>query len=364
MSTGQKILAFSWNAEGLRICETANQATADKKRKGFFHKLIGLNKCLVPDFFEEIKKSIQAENPVIVAISTEEEANNETYFHSDYLPVEMKDLGYIQYYREKLKSVGMYSISSSKKNLDFPTGNPGKTALRFSVYVRSDVFDGFEERRNGVEKIFTATQIYDPGTRSGALACYLQHEDLGVFCFVAAHHPNRHLFVTESSMADYQRTRGASVIRQNGFVQTIINEFYENEVKHGMEKPDYFFLLGDLGYNVSTENLKHSLDLTTLRNEDELKLSGRTFSIALSEGEGGRGPQFAPTWALRRGRKLECNEKKCYEGLIVGWRDRILYHRNEEAPLDLNCVRYSKISSKTIDRTRHNAVMGIFDVHW
>lgn len=358
----QKILTFSWNADGLRICETTDQTHANKEREGFLAKLFNKSTCLAPDFFADIGSRIEENQPMIVVFTTQEEAENETYFHADFLPAKMRELQYTQYYREKLKKVGTH-VLLKKTSQAYPTGKPGKTALRMSIYVRDDLFDQFERKRSRISRVFPMENLYDEDARAGALACTLWHEDVGTIAIVAAQYPEPHLSVSLEEKEKYEKSRVSAVKRRDHFVGRILENFYGTYSRERETIPDYFFLLGDLGYNINSKGRTSHLlgNMNEMKLKDELKRD--EFYPPLFEGKNNEGPSFAPTWALKTNRKVDCgSDPKCYTGIVVGWRDRVLYRSELTSDYDLVCKHYEKLTSATISRSRHNAVMAIYEL--
>ena len=104
MSSPFTIMCFTWNASGLRICETLSQDKADSSRKGF--KLTKRADCVAPDFFLGIRDLIIQKQPTLVVMTTEDENNKDTYFHSELLPHEMSEHGYTLLKRDVLDNIG------------------------------------------------------------------------------------------------------------------------------------------------------------------------------------------------------------------------------------------------------------------
>ena len=123
----QRILCFTWNANKASLCEryytdTNGQYSGELIRKSFF-KIINGGDCYNPMFFEAIKDRIITHSPDIVTIVTEHESVSETYFHSDFLPHNMKPLGYILLIRDKEAEDSLIIQSY---------------ALRMSIYIKDN----------------------------------------------------------------------------------------------------------------------------------------------------------------------------------------------------------------------------------
>jgi len=361
MSGDLKILTFSWNASGVRLCETDSKLQAEKARSGFMGTLRNKKPCLVPDFFAELEDKIKDGKPHIVALTTQDEAENQTYFHAEFLPERMAILGYREFYREKLQNVGLHAFKTEHSER-IPTGKPGTPALRFSVYVREDVADEFEINERDLQKNFSVRKIYNSENKAGALATYLWHNDFGNICLVAVNFPVLERIVRESEKHKYERARGIAKERADAFLGKVITSFYYNEAKSGGDRtlqPDYLIVMGDFGYNINgTAELKDAVtNLRSLKALDEFQ----PVQFNLNEGVNNSGPSFAPTWALKEGRREDCT-KGCYWGLVAGWRDRVVYGQQPDSSRNLKCTEYAKVESTTIRRTVHNAVTSSFTV--
>lgn len=341
----QGILMFTWNASGLRICETSNQRVADNKRKGIlFKKHAG--PCKAPDFSKtHIEPVIVEKQPLIVAISTQEEASDETYYHSDYLPRKMKGFGYVQYYREKLEKVGFFAMPDHKQaRSEVVTGDPGKTALRLSVYVHQSFYENFKFHRDDIEDLFPATQIYDSRMKNGALACYLGHPQTGIFCIVAAHFPDDYL-AAPLDVTKYHRTRARKLRQRHDFLNKISEEFFFNVEgeqrallnEYNLPPVNYFFVMGDFGFNSTPRNGQNLSSDELHSNELDPPME-----------EGVSGFNIDPTWPSRGGR---------VNGTIYGDRDRVLYYDDRGT---LECHKYETITTGSIRDSYHTGRLSYF----
>src|SRR5437870_2559584 len=138
MATPMSIMCFSWNAAGLKLCETMSQYKATESRSG----IRGLFKsnCLAPDFFEDIRAMIDNKKPNLVVMSTQNEDSKDTYFHSNFLPNQMPEISYTLLKRDKLDDVGEINPNPKVK---LPTGPQSGSALRISIYVRYELLNEF-----------------------------------------------------------------------------------------------------------------------------------------------------------------------------------------------------------------------------
>jgi hypothetical protein len=142
---------FCWNSGGLKICGTDNRTSTTPRPS--------ITECINPRFITKfIKKYVNGVNyrrlPAnIVAISTEEESEYGSYFHSTYLPATLVD--FQLYQSVETSNVGeIYSTQVSGGTLgNILTGSPQSTALRLSVYVRKSYWHHVSDERDRLTSI-------------------------------------------------------------------------------------------------------------------------------------------------------------------------------------------------------------------
>lgn len=385
MGDNFRIMSFFWNADGLRVCETAIQTEANRARKGYFGKKYP---CVAPDFFEGIRSLIRANAPVLVAMGTAEEASSGTYFHSDFLPSRMSDIGYRLLKRDKLDSVGEIPSGHSLDRKDVTN-----SAVRLSIYAQIDILPEFASQERALKRL-----IGDDGqetstcqarslnkAKGGAIASYVWHPVYGRFAFVCAHLPTG----VVTTGRDYTRFRAAvrdanSVCLYN-LLQSLVYDLDDTE-----GHVDHVILFGDLGYEVGGDStalalanrLVQNVSTSTFRDllkYDELTQDlKRSALLGFSEGVGGQGPMFMPTWKLKRGRSSSCspNEKtskisvpatECFDAPQSkmerpSWRARILTMENGESPYTLTTSYYNRFDEGNTKLSSSAGVVAILDL--
>ena len=359
------IMCFSWNAAGLRLCETMSQSKANNARQG----AIGVFKssCVAPNFFEDIRDAIRQKLPALVVMVTEDEASTGSYFHSNLLPEAMPEIGYTRLRNEKF---------------DKPT--EGNGSIRISIYTRVELVDQFKlqglvARLFGDNSVTTATcQQY--GRVSGAIAIYVQHEVYGRLAFIATHLPLGSILTDLSATMDYD-TKRAAIRATNTLCLIHIMDKLVNALP-ATEHPDYVFLLGDLNYDITVPG-RHTIEIATnltpqglrnMRQYDELRRAlEEPPLLGFKEGMAGEGPLFAPTTRLVRGRGTNCVlergairiDASCFDNTPVeqiGWHDRILYKNLLTAPYLVHCVEYNRVDVKNMHESTHAGVAGFYEL--
>lgn len=389
METPFSIMCFSWNADGLRLCETMSQSKADAARKGFKAFISMKQQCISPDFFEGIRSIIREKRPGLVVMVTEDEDKSDTYFHSDLLASAMPEIGYGLLKRDKLQGVG--EAASKVKLVNVPSGKPSGSALRISIYATNEMLPDFKGEEKTIKKFFSnngqVSSKCTAGDRiSGAIASYVWHPRYGKFVFIAANLPSGADALKLGKGLDYNTYRSAIKSANNICLISLFNKFVDGLTTES--KPDHVFLLGDLNYDVVVPN-KDSLDvikdlvdnlsaqkIRDLQQYDELTKDKPEILRDFKEGVGGNGPLFMPTWKLERSRPKECSPNEntqkiditCFEhpkGSIggIGWHDRILYKENISSNNYMaHCLSYNRIDINNMNSSSHAGVIGFFEM--
>lgn len=386
------IMCFTWNASGLRLCETLSQDKANLSRKGFF---VTKKPCLTPNFFEEIRIAINTRQPGLVVMSTQDEDSNDTYFHSKLLPNSMTEIGYSLLKRDKLDGVG--EAASGVVLTRVPTGTPSGSALRISIYARNEIIKdlhvenihqkgilNFFSRNN--KAVSTKTTCVQGNRISGAIATYVWHDMYGKFVFIATHLPSGVKPLRIRKDLDYQSYRAASKSANNICLIKLYNEFITS-ISQDL-RPDHIFLLGDLNYDIVIPDKRNveiiselasnlsAAKLKSLQKFDELNKAMEDVPLnGFKEGVSAEGPLFMPTWRLARGRRDACSpsdninsvQTSCFgapndELGSVGWHDRILYKELMTSNYIAHCTDYNRIDIKNIHASTNAGVLGFFEM--
>lgn len=385
------IMCFSWNASGLRLCETMSQSKADAARKGFKAFVTWKQPCLAPDFFEYIRNIIRSKQPGLVIMSTEDEDKSDTYFHSDLLPASMPEIGYSLLKRDQLYGIG--TVASGVPLTRVPTGNPSGSALRMSIYARNDMIGQFKLEEKAIGKFFSndgqvEATCKQAGRKAGAIAAYVWHETYGKFAFIATHLPDGINSLNVGKGLDYASyrvaSRSANALCLLDLLRTMVDSLPQES------KPDHVILMGDLNYDIVVPN-KRNIEIVTelatnlsaanlkeLQKYDELKKAMTEAPLEnFKEGVTNEGPLFMPTWHLARGRPASCDpgaggtggkvDVTCFadapEGMGgVGWHDRILYKELMTSRYMAHCIEYNRIDVANMHASTHAGVTAFFEM--
>lgn len=380
------IMCFAWNASGLRLCETMSRSAADAARKG----IRGFLKpaCVTPDFFESIRGIINAKQPRVVVMSTEDEDSSDTYFHSDLLPKGMKEINYTLLKRDKFGGIG--EAASQVPQLRVASGKPSGSALRMSIYAHNDIFPTLKIEEAILAKFFKDNAMLEfscaQGNRvSGAIASYISHPSYGKFLFLNTQFVAGIDALRAGVDLDYDTYREATTAANKLCMINMLNKFVDAVPKAA--QPDHVFIMGDLNYDIvmpgktSRELLQLvSSDISAaamrrLQQYDELKVAlAQKPLIGFKEGVGNEGPLFVPTWKLARGRSDKCVpgdntskiEAACFadprSGGGAGWHDRILYKESMTSTYIAHCLEYSRLDIQNMHESSHAGVYAVFEM--
>ena len=382
-------MCFSWNASGLRLCETMSQSKADDARKGFRAFVTRKQPCISPDFFEGIRDIIRNRRPSLVVMVTEDEDKSDTYFHSDLLPSAMPEIGYGLLKRDKLEGVG--EVASKAIQVKVPTGRPSGSALRMSIYARNEVLPSLRAEEKLIKKFFgnngQVGSTCRQGDRvSGAIAAYVWHETYGKFVFIATNLPAGADALKVGKGLDYLSYRAASKSANSLCLITLLNKFVDGLAQE--TKPDHVFLLGDMNYDIVVPNKKNveviselaanisASKLKELQISDELRVAMNELPLSgFKEGVSNEGPLFMPTWRLARGRPASCSpgadttkvDITCFGSPDqalggIGWHDRILYKENMTSHYVAHCIDYNRMDIKNMSASTHAGVTAFFEL--
>lgn len=404
MATGPapdfSIMCFSWNASGLRFCSTMFE---HEKQKGFFAKIASKSDCVTPDFFKEISKVIQDKNPGLVVMSTQDEDSSNTYFHAEFLEGEMSRLHYKQLKRDKLDGVGETASKNPYDPKLIPSGKPGGSALRISVYARNDIFDALEVQEKKLTDFFNSNKIprtfkcEKDSTVAGAIVTYVTHPTYGRYAFITVHLPMGTAALKYTKGMNYKEFR-QNIKTTNSFcLQQMKNKFLHSVEDPNM-KPEHIIIMGDFNYDVVMDNGANVISQTQvqdwvksvdankikqLQKWDELEDIKKDGSVleGFKEGVNADGPWFLPTWRLKRGRGADCSASgnvsksesasipyTCYEKPNedwggFGWHDRILYSDTVgKTQYATHCVNYNRIDVDHMHDSTHAGVIAIFEM--
>lgn len=371
------IMCFTWNASGLKLCETTSQEQADKNREGLLAFMTRKKECTAPDFFDDISLIIKQRTPSLVVMTTQEEDNTKTYFHSSLLPTIMPKLGYTLLKRTKLPDI----LTKYGRMDRIQTGQPSTTAVRLSVYAYNNIIQQLlleEQIISGLlsnidNKVFC-------NEYSGAVVSYVWHPKYGKFAFIAIH------LTSQDTPTDYAHFRSAARSTNNLCLLNIYNKFITSLEEDF--QPDHIFLLGDFNYDIiipGKTNAEIQTIITSnitpqrikeLQAYDELIRAKREVPlVGFKEGVSSEGPLFLPTWKLARMRGDSCNPDKNAIKLNatclappnertggIGWHDRILYKESLTSNYLSHCTMYNRIDIKNMHLSMNAGVSAFFEM--
>lgn len=376
------IMCFSWNASGLRLCETMSQLRADEARAGLRSYITRKPPCIVPDFFEEIRHEITTRRPSLVVMTTQDEDSNGTYFHAELLPNALPEINYSLLKRNVLTGIG--ETASGVKLTNVPSGEPGGSALRISIYAHNSIIKSLREMEENINGQVEST--CDQGSKmSGAIASYVWHPVYGKFAFIAVHIPagvNTLTGKRENYLAHRTKNKAGNII--------CLLKIYEELVISLPDelRPDHLFLLGDMNYDIVLHSkdaqaaIKEISDnvsaakLKELQRYDEMRWDMNSYPLyGFKEGVAGEGPLFMPTWNLERGRPSSCApgktstqvDPKCFSKSIdplitIGWHDRILYKEFMTSKYMSHCIDYNRLDLDNMRQSTHAGVTAFFEL--
>lgn len=308
MSVATNIVCFSWNAGGLKFCKTQTP-------RGSFSEFFS-QKCLSPDFLNEVVETID-NNTRFAVFSTEDEDASNTYFHSNYLPTAMSTKGLVLYKGIKLAGVGDVTagtavekgffydsktifnpnslLSGDDPGLVKSAGMPKDGALRLSVYCRKEESEDLKEHKNSMEELdrkitVTSSQNIDNFAMGGAAISATMSGTPITFAAVSI---------------GYNKAVGRELLeaKTQSFLATFGN-------KINTTFGDYnaiVFLMGDFATNVQN-NINDRLEAMQTNDKQAVAtILANTSFQDLQEGVDGAGHTFPPTWHRRRGKGTACS---------------------------------------------------------
>lgn len=385
------IMAFSWNADGLKLCESLSVQKIEDARKGFMAKLRNKKDCIIPDFFNDIKSMIVAKKPSLVVFTTQDEDVSDTYFHAKLLSNALPEIGYNLLKRNKKEKIG--ERASGLKHTDVQTGQPNGSALRISIYAKHEITNSLRVEEKQMRKFFKndGQAEFICGTeflKAGAIVSYVWHKVYGKFAFIAMHLPDSgDLIKVGKNNYTYDTYRLKNKATTTLCTIRMLEKFVLNVPVEA--QPNHIFLLGDMNSNISVPN-KNSTeiikDLTSnynamkikeLSQYDDLKqimVQGEAL-YGFKEGIGGEGPLFMPTWHLAKGRSSKCSPDQnttslsyeCFDNENenvpnIGWRDRILYKDLLTNNYIINCKEYNRFDISNMNFSSHAGVIGFYSM--
>ena len=346
------ILVFSLNTQSLKVAESIDPEVVKSHRQGTTSTWI--YQCEIPDFWIQLSEKIKERDPTIVIIGFQEDIKPGGYFHSHLLPEEMPKLGYKLFERTKLMGIGKTSFEGLMQ------ADPYFRGLRLSVYLKNASFDQFGKQ------FVPATYTNSVFQNKGAVAIYLTLPDGTILAIINTHFP----FDADSLKISMQKRdpyiRQDAVMNQNIF----FNELYRKLFKESIAQPKHLLLFGDFNYRIAPfvdwsarETGKYLLEhLSEIGQYDELRYQMAKSNIyTLLEGVDGKGPLFAPTCKMKKGRKGEVSIDSYSLGSdyqrVPSHCDRILYSSEK-----MVCKEYDRFDKGIMNMSDHAGVIALFKI--
>lgn len=380
-----RILLVTWDAAGVRTCETTSQPMADERRRGFLTRFYR-KPCTAPEFVNYISNVAGDNRPQLIVVATQNEAEG-SQLHEVTLPDVLKNRDY-----RVLKSYVTSDVGAAGAALNpVPTGDVTLTYLRTTVLADRLTYDQVvvEERalprsvQSDHVTIINSSTLAIAG-HSGTLATYVWLSPSRRLAFL-----NVYLAPLATRPATDYATYRALTNANNTIA--LINSYSRLVGELGPEsKLTNVFMLGNFGSDivgyVPQQTASELIAQVTANpseggwrqwlGRDELTLRLRTNTppfAGFSEGVNHQGPTFAPTARLARGRPLECSftvSANCFEqdnDLVqssgIGWSDRILHRQLIGAANDRSiCLQYSRIDGSGTETSTHAVVLASYDL--
>ena len=132
-----KILAFNMNVGNTVLCDQYynDKTTMEIPSEGIFFKR---RACNNPLFFDDIEDAVRSSQPDIVAITTEEMGSG--YFHSDFLPLAMQTLNYVELstYQYNTLNMSIYVKYTNKYHvIGYDTYTYGNNVDSMAIYCQT-----------------------------------------------------------------------------------------------------------------------------------------------------------------------------------------------------------------------------------
>ena len=375
------VLCMTWNTESVNICGYKEGKWYGGKSPPVYYSPDPCYKSL--DLIDKIKALVRSQRGKIdiMVFAFQESAKPGDYFFSWSLPEFLKGEGYVLLKRERAIGAGLTTFTKQKLR-----------GLRTSIFVRQAVYEtvpitmtsaGF----NACGGEYTKELIRG----KGGLQITIDIEGFGKYMFVNYHLP----FKASRLNPDNPKRDELLYIQTDCFTNTYTSFIQENN-------PDYVFVMGDLNYRIQglSENEMFNRDGSIQSDQfdkwyedyDELhKLIDRLNydegweivdpdneepdknhdSKGLKEGVGNKGPGFAPTCKMMKGRETNCTDRMCYQVThndgnyrLPSWCDRVLYsHRNLSKP-HITPVTYNRVDEgDMMTCSDHAGVYGIFVIN-
>lgn len=393
-----RFMAFTWNADGVRICRTLAQTVEEERRQETVRGVTTHRyTCATPDFFRDFINQVEQVKPHLVVVATQGEPSDGTYLHSDFLPARMPEHGYRLLNRGKLDKVGLGSSGLVVNGMKVDTSD------RLSVYVAEAEAANFRAQDAILDSLFGKNHTLSFSCHSavsraaGAIAVYVNHPVFGRFCFISLDLPeSSDILSVRGGQLDYDSYRTAIRAANVLCLINMQNHFYF-ALPEG-ERAEHIVVLGDFNYEIripgkTAEEVAGELASKptndflrqVIEKYDEFTAARRDGSFtAYKEGPSNDGPLFPPTYWLHRDRSLECQRGAigvtgegsssgegrkltagCYEvesHHFPAWRERIIYKDMGNTNFVTHCTYYQSIDTGNMKGSRHAGVVGIFVV--
>ena len=306
------------------------------------------------EFWNNMEKYIKENTPAIIAICFQEDAKPGSYVQTEYLPIKLRENGYLLLENSEMMGVGKTTFDGLF-NMDF-----FMRGLRTSVYIK-----------NSYSNDIILAREYDIYTNSvfrnkGAIGTYCKYKNK-ILAIINVHLPFNSKSLKETKMNKDKLIRQDAITDQN----TFYNSVYRNLVLNVKPNPTHLIMMGDFNYRIepfinwsAVETGQEILNLTQTKNfeiinkHDEYYQQINKKNIYVSdEGINNKGPEFYPTCKMRRNREnpydlgsFNFGDADCR---VPSYCDRILYQ-------NLQCLKYERYDEDIIKQSDHAAIIGVY----
>jgi len=378
------VFCMTWNTESLNICAFKDGKWYGGKNPPLY---LTADKCYQGIELVERLKSIIRQNEGqldILVFAFQESAKPGDYFFSFSLPEFMKNENYVLLTRERAIGVGLTTFTKQKLR-----------GLRLAIFLKRDLYENLPIKIiSSSFKACGGEYTKDWVRGKGGLQITLDIEGFGKYMFINYHLP----FSASRLNPENPKLNELLLFQTDCFTST-----YKQFIKE--IKPDYVFVMGDLNYRIQglredemfdgddkirkdqfnrwyqdydelhklIDKISHVGDI-----DEEWEVVGSNRSqvsfaderTSLKEGLNNKGPMFAPTCKMMKGRAYNCTDRMCYQVThsdgnyrVPSWCDRILYsHRNLSKP-DITPITYNRMDDgDMMTCSDHAGVYGIFTI--
>lgn len=348
-----RILCFCHNSDRVQYCSSYQNNKSSNEiftQGGVFSKA---SSCYNPLFFDSVATELEKYQPTLAVFSTENDIVTGTYFHSDFLPVQMKQYGY------KLLTRDKYIADDQTNGIRLSIYIPNNENSISSVQLSKGLI--FNDNKYQCDKIYLGVPR--------AMVIYVQ-TTFGLFAFinvlVSRGYPNNDRTICMSGM---------------------MKKFVEGK------NIDQLFICGDMSNEFKISNAKLiDYDYIDSARQQDIPAGFEEDLPLVNNNNGGPPkeafplknhqkfvvPTYSPSYTNRYVRALDAEQT--YQELskadpqgstLIGYHDRIFHKTIRGYPI--HCLLYTAIlgdpmlsnPNPNVARQRnHLGILGVYDVEF